>query len=168
MVLVNGSQTELGDGKVKYAIGIRSEAMPGNEQIEHRHRETQTSLKLIPSSMKNLFEVVDGRQKRQGSLNNHAFIVRVRLAYSQIRMIALHRMKTEIRVDHHFFGIMLNHRLEVGIRPILRKDALMTPRSFILEIITPDLLIISPLSELILKSSLDLSKRNIEDLSQRL
>ena len=69
MVLVAGSQTERGDGKVKDALGISHEAVPGNEQVESSHSESQASLKLVPGSMKDLLEMANGGQQRQSSLN---------------------------------------------------------------------------------------------------
>ncbi len=77
MVLVSSSVTELSDGEVKNTVWISRESMLRNEQVEHRHRERQTSLKLIPGSLKNFLDLADGHQERQGSLDKHAFIVSI-------------------------------------------------------------------------------------------
>ena len=57
MVLVKGLQTELSNRKVKNAVWVSREAKPRNEQVEHRHRESQSRLKLRPSPVKNLLEM---------------------------------------------------------------------------------------------------------------
>ena len=92
--------------------------MPRNEQVEHRHRESQTSLKMFPSSVKDLLEMADGRQKRQGSLDNHAFIVGMGLTDFQIGMISLLSMKTNVRENDRLFRKVIHHRLEVGVMDI--------------------------------------------------
>lgn len=70
--------------------------------------------------MKNLLEMTYGRQKRQSSLNQHPFIVGIRLTNLEIVRIALLRMKTLIRKDDRSIRKMLDHGLEIGVMHICR------------------------------------------------
>jgi hypothetical protein len=50
-----GSQAELGNRKTKHAILVNGHVVLGNEYIKDSHRESQTSLKLLPDAMKDYF-----------------------------------------------------------------------------------------------------------------
>ena len=62
-----GSQREMDVAKF-----IDLNAIPFNQDVEHRHRKSEAALKICPFAMHNLLEMIDQGEYRKDCLDNHA------------------------------------------------------------------------------------------------
>lgn len=105
---------------MKKAGWVSMKAIPTDQQVENGHGESQTSLKVGPTTVQNFLEMANGGQHGQNGFDNHAFIVVKWRTHLQIGWIAVFSMKTMIRENDHAIFVALDQGVKGAVMDIGR------------------------------------------------
>ncbi len=94
------------------AIFIDLDAVPLDEQVDHRHRLSQAAPEIIPNSMHHLLEMAHEGQYGQHRFDNHARDPLAPLANPEVLRMPVLLDKALIAEQHHPGGIALGNRLK--------------------------------------------------------
>ena len=94
------------------AIFIGLDAIPLDEQVEHRHRVSQTALEVSPNPVHHLLEMTNQSQHREHRFDNHARVPLASSANPDVFRMPVFLDETLITEQHHLGGIALGNLLK--------------------------------------------------------
>ena len=94
------------------AIFIDLDAVPLDEQVEHRHRVSQAALEIGPYPVHHLLEMAHQGQHGQHRFDDHAGVPLAPLANLEVLRMPILLDKAFIAEQHHLGGIALGDRLK--------------------------------------------------------
>ena len=94
------------------AIFISLDAIPLNEQVEHRHCISQAAFEICPTAVHHLFEMTNQGQHGEHRFDNHARIPLASLANPDIIRMPVLLDKALITEQYHPSGIALGNFLK--------------------------------------------------------
>lgn len=94
---------------------IHRQAMPLNQEIEHRHRERQAGTKIHPTPMRHFFEMGDCGEHSEHRFNQIPLGPAMMPIDFQVGWIAAFGMKAAIGQHEHLLPIFINQRMESRI-----------------------------------------------------
>jgi hypothetical protein len=95
-------------------VVVRDKTMPLNQEIEHRHCESQGHFKIRPHSLGKVFEMRDAGKHRQKGLNQHPRIPLTAFANFEVRRRPTVFDKVGIDKHHHVVSNTLYQILKGG------------------------------------------------------